>query len=66
MHECLNRHWFRTLDEARVEIDIWRDHYNRNRPHNSLNYLSPAALLNRRNNVEIFIESVVLTQGKVN
>lgn len=42
-NECLNRHWFRTLDEARVEIDIWRDHYNRIRPHSSLNYLSPTA-----------------------
>ncbi|MGJ8523515.1 IS3 family transposase ISIba1 [Carnimonas sp. R-84981] len=41
-NECLNRHWFRTLDEG-VEIDIWRDHYNRIRPHSSLNYLSPAA-----------------------
>lgn len=22
-NECLNRHWFRTLDEARVEVDLW-------------------------------------------
>lgn len=27
-NECLNQHWFRTLDEARWEIDQWRQHYN--------------------------------------
>ncbi|MBA6421930.1 integrase core domain-containing protein, partial [Pseudomonas sp. 5Ae-yellow] len=37
----LNRSWFRTMDEARVEIDSWRQHYNYVRPHSSLNYLSP-------------------------
>lgn len=42
-NECLNRHWFRTLDEARVTIDLWRDHYNHVRPHSSLNYLPPVA-----------------------
>ena len=38
---CLNQHWFRTLDEARHEINQWRQHYNEVRPHSSLNYLSP-------------------------
>jgi len=40
-NECLNRHWFRTLEEARVEIDAWRHQYNHVRPHSSLNYLPP-------------------------
>lgn len=40
-NECLNQHWFRTLDEARYEIDKWRQHYNHIRPHSSLGYLSP-------------------------
>jgi len=40
-NECLNRHWFRTLEEARVEIDAWRHQYNYVRPHSSLNYLPP-------------------------
>lgn len=40
-NECLNMHWFRTLDEARYEIDLWRDHYNNIRPHSSLNYMPP-------------------------
>jgi putative transposase len=40
-NECLNQHWFRTMEEARYEIDKWREHYNHVRPHSSLNYLSP-------------------------
>ena len=40
-NECLNRHWFRTLDEARVEIEAWRYQYNHVRPHSALNYLPP-------------------------
>ncbi len=40
-NECLNQHWFRTLAEARYEINQWRDHYNHVRPHSSLGYQSP-------------------------
>lgn len=40
-NECLNQHWFRTMEEARYEIELWRDHYNHVRPHSSLNYLPP-------------------------
>lgn len=42
-NECLNQHWFRTLDEARSEIDKWRQHYNHVRPHSSLDYMTPVA-----------------------
>jgi putative transposase len=27
-NECLSLHWFRTIEEARYEIDLWRTHYN--------------------------------------
>lgn len=40
-NECLNQHWFRTMAEARVEIEAWRHHYNHIRPHSSLGYLPP-------------------------
>jgi putative transposase len=40
-NECLNQHWFRTLDEAREKIEQWREHYNHVRPHSSLNYKPP-------------------------
>lgn len=39
--ECLNAHWFRTLREARVLIEMWRKQYNTFRPHRSLNYATP-------------------------
>jgi putative transposase len=38
---CLNLHWFRTLAEARIEIDTWRKHYNEVRPHSSLGSIPP-------------------------
>lgn len=40
-NECLNQRWFRTLDEAKYEIDLWREHYNKVRPHSALGYVSP-------------------------
>lgn len=45
--ECLNAHWFRTLREARVLIEMWRKQYNIFRPHRSLNYATPAAFAAR-------------------
>ena len=40
--ECLNQHWFLSLDEARKEIEKWRVDYNEFRPHSSLDNLTPA------------------------
>lgn len=39
--ECLNQHWFRTLWEARTEIELWRVDYNTRRPHSSLANMTP-------------------------
>jgi len=39
--ECLNSHWFQTLDEAKQTIEQWRREYNRIRPHSSLGNLTP-------------------------
>ena len=41
-NECLNQHWFISLEEARKEIAKWQYHYNNIRPHSSLNYLPPS------------------------
>ena len=40
-NECLNQHWFRSLDEAKQKIDQWSQHYNEVRPHSSLGYVPP-------------------------
>lgn len=45
--ECLNQHWFRSLEEATDIIDAWRHHYNHERPHSTLNYMTPIAFANR-------------------
>lgn len=43
--ECLNLEVFHTLAEARVLIEQWRRHYNTERPHSTLGYLTPAEFL---------------------
>jgi len=40
--ECLNANWFTSLSDARRKIEDWRQDYNQERPHSSLNYLPPA------------------------
>jgi putative transposase len=39
--ECLNEHWFLTLQEARDVIVAWRKEYNEVRPHSSLDGQTP-------------------------
>jgi putative transposase len=41
--ECLTRHWFASLVEARVVLTLWQDDYNNHRPHTSLGLRPPAA-----------------------
>ncbi|MEZ4522924.1 MAG: IS3 family transposase [Thermomicrobiales bacterium] len=36
--ECLNSHWFTSLEDARRTIEAWRIDYNWERPHSSLGY----------------------------
>lgn len=40
--ECLNAHWFLTLDDARRRIAAWRLDYNHVRPHSSLGDVPPS------------------------
>ena len=39
--ECLNEHWFTSLDDARKIIEAWRDDYNNVREHGSLGGMTP-------------------------
>jgi putative transposase len=39
--ECLNQHWFLSLDEAKRLTEAWREDYNRVRPHASLGQRTP-------------------------
>ena len=40
--ECLDTHWFTTLDDARRAIEAWRADYNDVRPHSSLEDKTPS------------------------
>jgi putative transposase len=41
--ECLDQHWFASLEEARHIIEAWRIDYNEVRPHTALDNQTPAA-----------------------
>lgn len=45
--ECLNEHLFSSLSAARRIIEAWRIDYNTQRPHTSLNGLTPSAFAAR-------------------
>ena len=40
--ECLNAHWFMSLDDARIKMEDWQRDYNEFRPHNKV----PISLMN--------------------
>lgn len=45
--ECLNAHWFMSLDDARVKCEAWRRNCNEVRPHSAIGNKPPITLLNR-------------------
>jgi putative transposase len=47
--ECLNEHIFTSYRNAQHIIETWRNDYNQNRPHTSLNGLTPNEFANRSN-----------------
>lgn len=44
--ECLNEHWFLTLQEAQVVIEAWRREYNEERPHRTIGDVTPLEFIN--------------------
>jgi putative transposase len=44
--ECLNAHWFTSLDEMRRICEDWRRDYNEVRPHSAIGNKPPMALMN--------------------
>ena len=47
--ECLNQHWFTTLNDARRTIEAWREDYNQVRPHSALDNLTPTEFVESLN-----------------
>lgn len=44
--ECLNAHWFMSLDDARLKMEEWRKDYNNVRPHSAIGNKPPISLIN--------------------
>lgn len=44
--ECLNAHWFMSLDDARSKMEDWRRYYNEERPHSGIGQKVPILLHN--------------------
>ena len=44
--ECLNEHWFTSLQHAKAVIESWRREYNEERPKKSLGGMTPSAYAN--------------------
>ena len=42
--ECLNAHWFMSLDDARAKLEAWRRYYNEDRPHSGIGQKTPILL----------------------
>jgi putative transposase len=44
--ECLNAHWFMSLEDAREKLEDWRRYYNEDRPHSGIGQIPPILLHN--------------------
>jgi len=45
--ECLNAHWFESLQDAQARIEAWRREYNESRPHRALQDRTPKEFAKR-------------------
>jgi putative transposase len=45
--ECLNTHWFMSLDDARKKCQDWYRDYNEERPHSAIGNKTPSELIKR-------------------
>ena len=42
--ECLNAHWFLSIQDACEKLETWRRHYNEERPHSAIGNIPPITL----------------------
>ncbi len=65
--ECLNLHWFLSLDDAKAKIEAWRQYYNETRPHSALQWESPAHFARKslpKASSEAKLESEISTEDR--
>src|SRR3546814_6875906 len=44
--DCLNAHWFLSLQDTCEKLEAWRRHYNEERPHSAIGNIPPIMLAN--------------------
>jgi putative transposase len=49
--ECLNENWFMSFEHAKAVIEEWRIDYNSQRPHSSLNYMTPEEFIEKESGI---------------
>ncbi len=60
--ECLNEHWFLTLQEAQLVIEAWRREYNEDRTHSTIGDVTPQEFINNyQHGAHLAQESTSLT-----
>ena len=50
--ECLNQHWFLSLEDANAKLTAWQNEYNSERPHSALGYRTPLESRTKSSNAE--------------
>jgi len=56
--ECLNAHWFLSLEDAVMKIDAWKTEYNHYRPHSSLMDMTPFEFIGYYLNAKADLQSL--------
>ena len=67
--ECLNENWFMSMHDARKIIEDWRIDYNHERPHSSLNYLTPEEFIQKereKSSTAIAVDALAINSGNSN
>jgi putative transposase len=60
--ECLGRHWFLDLDDAREKVQEWRAEHNEVRPHSAISDRTPLSLIHSaRQHVEALTRPEILS-----
>jgi transposase InsO family protein len=59
--ECLQQNWFISLDDAKHIVEDWREDYNQQRPHSSLEQQTPSEFVAHWQQTRIVPKAEILT-----
>ncbi|WP_404818119.1 integrase core domain-containing protein [Ruegeria profundi] len=50
--ECLNAYWVIELEDSVKKLEVWRRHYNEDRPHSAIGHKMAGGLKQRRTSID--------------